>query len=302
MIRIITLLIIALAAAFPGVAQRRVSPINTPATATQPINENKDDTARINARIRATMMHYHDENGNVIYVDTITGKEWRDSSAMQKKAPMKFPLLHSASIGVNIWDPVMRLFGQKYGLISFSGTLNIHNRYLPTFEVGLGKANNTPDDNNFTYRSPMSVYFKIGGGYNFMYNNNPDYQMFASLRYGFAPFSFSIDNVIIDSPTWGTPASATIPAQHATAGWLEVGLGLKVKLFGPISAGWRVFFHTLLHESKCEYGKPWYIPGFGSRKGAISGSFSIFYTIPFPHREKRMTTAEALDEVQESMP
>lgn len=286
MIRLALSIILMLSVMFEVNAQRKVTPVNTPATATQPINENKDDTARINARIRATMTHYHDEQGNIIYVDTVTGKEWRDTLNTPKRAPMKYPLMRAMSLGVNIWDPVMRVFGQKYGLISFSGTLDIHNRYLPTFEIGLGQARTTPEDNNFTYRSPLSVYFKIGGGYNFMYNGNPDYQMCATVRYGFAPFSFSITDITIDSPIWGEPQHMQIASQHATAGWLEFGLGLKVKIIGPVSAGWRVFFHTLLHESKCPSGRPWYIPGYGARKGSLSGSFSIFYTIPFKHKEK----------------
>lgn len=284
--RLVFSLVLAVAAVLSVSAQRRVSPVNTVSTATQPVNENKNDTARINARLRASMAHYHDENGNIIYVDTVTGKEWRDTLAVEKRKPMKFPLLHAVSLGLDIWNPVMRAFGQKHGLVSFSGTVSLHNRYLPTFEVGLGQAKNTPDDNNFTYRSPLSVYFKIGGDYNFMYNGNPDYQMSASVRYGFAPFSFSVENVTIDSPVWGNPQHPSIPSQNVTAGWLEVGLALRVKLVGPVSAGWRVFFHTLLHESSCTYGKPWYIPGYGTRKGALSGSFSIFYTIPLPHREK----------------
>lgn len=278
-------LVVLFACSYVAVAQRKVTPVNTAATATQPINENKNDTARINARLRASMVQYHDDNGNIIYVDTVTGKEWRDTLALPAREPMKYPRLYRMSIGVNIWDPVMRAFGQKYGLISFSGTLDIHNRYLPTFEIGLGQTKNTPDGNNFTYRSPMSVYFKIGGGYNFMYNGNPDYQMFASIRYGFAPFSFSIDDITVSSPEWGDSQHSTIPSQHATAGWLELGLGLKVKIWGPVYAGWRVFFHNIIHESACDYGKPWYIPGYGTRKGSLTGSFSIFYTIPFKHKK-----------------
>ncbi len=278
-------LVVLFACSYAAVAQRKVTPVNTAATATQPINENKNDTARINARLRASMVQYRDENGNIIYVDTVTGKEWRDTLALPARAPMKYPRLYRMSIGVNIWDPVMRAFGQKHGLISFSGTLDIHNRYLPTFEIGLGQAKNTPDGNNFTYRSPTSVYFKIGGGYNFLYNGNPDYQMFASVRYGFAPFSFSIDDITVSSPEWGDSQHPVIPSQHATAGWLELGLGLKVKILGPVYAGWRVFFHSILHESACDYGRPWYIPGYGTRKGSLTGSFSIFYTIPFRHKK-----------------
>lgn len=284
--RALVILMIVLTAALDVTAQRRVTPVNTPATATQPINENKDDTARINARKRATMVHYHDENGNLVYVDTITGKEWRDTLALPKRVPMKYPLLHSMSFGVDFLNPVLRAFGQKYGLVSFSGTVNLHNRYLPTFEVGLGQAKNTPDENNYTYKSPLSVFFKIGAEYNFMYNSNPDYLFFASFRYGFSPFSFKIEDITIDSPVWGNAQYPEIPSQKATAGWLEFGLGLKVKIWGPISAGWRVYFHKLIHESNCEYGKPWYIPGYGPRKGSFSAGFSVYYTIPFRHKDK----------------
>ncbi len=37
-----------------AMSQRRVTPVNTPATATQPVNEFKNDTARINAAKRAS--------------------------------------------------------------------------------------------------------------------------------------------------------------------------------------------------------------------------------------------------------
>lgn len=268
--------------AFQAEAQRKVTPVNTPQTATQPINEFEGDTARINARMRATMKHYHDENGNVIYIDTVTGKEWRDTTALQikKREPMRYPLMESATIGLDLWNPVMRVFGQHYGLIDFSASLSLHNRYKPVFETGLGLANNTPADNNFTYKSPLSVYFRIGADYNFLYNSTTAYQYFAGLRYGIANFSYSIEDISIESTYWDETAHPTIPSQRSTVGWAEFAMGLKVNLWGPISAGWTFRYHTILHESKQKYGSPWYIPGFGARGQAISGSISIYYTLP----------------------
>ncbi|MCC8113576.1 MAG: DUF6048 family protein [Bacteroidales bacterium] len=274
-----------LVAALQGWSQRKVTPINTPATATQPINEFGNDTARINARMRATMVHYHDENGNVIYVDTITGREWRDSTAMKAKKPMQYPLWHAVSVGVDIWNPVMRAFGQHFGLIDFSAQLSIHNRYKPVFETGLGLANNTPADNNFTYKSPLSIYFRVGMDYNFLYNSSPDYQFLGGLRFGFSPFSYSIEDITISSTYWDLDAHPTIPGQHATVLWWEVAFGLRVKLWGPISAGWTFRFHSIMHDYKGEYGRPWYIPGYGSRGGAINGSFTIAYTIPLNKKQ-----------------
>lgn len=266
----------------PAHAQRRVTPVNTPQTATQPINEFEGDTARINARMRASMKHYHDENGNVIYIDTVTGKEWRDTTTLQikKREPMKYPLLESATVGVDMWNPLMRVFGQHYGLIDFSASLSLHNRYKPVFETGLGLANNTPDDNNFTYKSPMSIYFRFGADYNFLYNSTTAYQYFAGLRYGISNFSYSIDDITIYSPYWEETARPEIPSQRSTVGWIEFAMGLKVNLWGPISAGWTFRYHSVLHESKQKYGSPWYIPGYGARGQAISGSISIYYTLP----------------------
>lgn len=265
---------------WPAAAQRKVTPVNTPQTATQPINELANDTARINARMRASMVHYHDENGNIIYVDTVTGREWRDSAAIKAvKKKMAYPLIYNASVGVDIWNPVMRAFGQKHGLIDFTAQLNMHNRYIVVAETGVGMARNTPAANNFTYKSPLSWYLKLGADYNFLYNaNSPDYQFVAGLRFGVAPFAFSITDITIDPGYWGEAAHPAIPSQHVTVGWMEVALGLRVKLWGPISAGWTLRYHSILAESASPYGKPWYIPGYGSRHGAITGSFTIFYT------------------------
>lgn len=269
-----------------AVAQRRITPINTKATATQPINELENDTARINAKMRATMVHYHDANGNIIYVDTITGREWRDSTAMNSiKKVMQYPLLESVSIGVDVWNPVMRAFGQKYGLIDFSAQLSLHNRFKPVFETGLGIAKDTPADNNYTYKTPLSWYFRLGMDYNFLYNSSSDYQFLTGLRLGVSPFSYTLENITIGNGYWGEDARFDMPSIRTTAVWMEFAVGLKVKLWGPISAGWMFRYHSVLRESKSEYGKPWYIPGYGSRNGSITGSFTLSYTLPLSKKK-----------------
>lgn len=264
--------------------RRRASPVNTQATTTQSINETRDDTARINAAIRARSSHFHREDGAVVYVDTITGEQWIDSAAIRKVPRMKYPLLTAVNAGVDIWDPIMRVFGQKYGIAGLAFDLSLHNRYFPTFEIGLGTARRTPTGNDYTYRSPLSVYFKIGANYNFLYNSNPDYQFFAGLRYGFSPFAWAIDNVTLSGDYWDETVKFDIPSQHSTAGWGEFVLGLRIRLGGNIHAGWLVRYHMLLHESKNAHGKPWYIPGYGARGQAITGSFTISYTLPLKNK------------------
>lgn len=257
---------------------RRASAVTTAATQTQAVNETAADTSRINAAIRARSTSYVDDRGLTIYVDTLTNAEWTDSTLLGKVPKMEHQLLYSTSVGIDIWEPLMRIFGQDYGIAGVWGELNMHNRYIVMAEVGLGCAKHTGASGNYTYRSPLGVYFRVGANYNFLFNSNPDYQLYALIRYGMSPFSFSVDDVRDPSSYWGDSGTFNVPAQNAFVGWGEVGLGLKVKIWKSLCAGWSVKYRFIMHQNKLEYGKPWYIPGYGSRTAPLAASLSISYT------------------------
>lgn len=281
----------------------RITPVNNAATATQAVNETRDDTARINAATRARSSHYHRDDGAIVWVDTLTGDEWIDSAAIRSLPRMKYPLLSGISVGVNVWDPLMRAFGQKYGLIGFTADVALHNRYFPAFEVGLGQASDTPSGMNYTYRSPMSVYFKIGADYNFLYNSNPDYVFFARARYGFSPFSWHVDDVSLAPGYWDDGQHFDVPSVRSVAGWIEFGIGLRVRLGANISAGWAVTYRQLVHQSHSPNGQPWYIPGYGSRGQALGGAITISYTLPLNKDKIRLddTLLPAPDEQPDTL-
>lgn len=280
---IILLLIVAVTALTPAIAQhRRATPINNAATRTQSQNDARGDSARALERKRARSIQYQDENGKIVMVDTVTGLEWVDSTLLPKTPPMKYQLFHAINVGVNFFDPLMRLCGQKYGGADAYVNLSLHNRYLPTFEFGMGQADYSPADNNYTYKTPLSPYFKLGLDYNFMYNKDPDYQFFAGLRYGFSPFKYTISDVTLtNGGYWGEDTPMAFDQVSATAGWIEFVLGLRVKLFKQISAGWSVKYHSIVHQSHPAVGDAWYIPGYGSSTSSLAISFAITYTLPF---------------------
>lgn len=297
-VRLITLIWLGIAALIivPDMAaQRRVTPVNNAATRTQHKNDEQGDSARALERRRARSIQYEDESGKIVMVDTLTGVEWVDSTMLPKTPPMKYPLLHSVSVGVNLWDPVMRAFGQKYGGADAWVALNLHNRFIPTFEFGMGAAKKTPDNNNYTYRGNLSPYFRLGIDYNFLYNSNPDYLLFGGVRYGFSTFKFGAEDITIDDSYWGETSTMTIPSTSATAGWLEFGIGLRVRLAGPISAGWMIKYHSILHQSHPATGDPWYIPGYGTATSSLSGSFSIIYTLPLGGKKKVVADSTLTD-------
>lgn len=273
--------VLAVIAAYVASAQdrRRVTPVTPSDPVIAPARPAKPGTQVQAEPDMSRMAHYHDEAGNVVLVDTVTGTEWVDSANFRKIGNI-YPLIHSLTFGVDIWDPVMRILGQKFGGASVWGELSFHNRFNPVFEFGMSAADDTPSGMNFTYHSGLAPYFKIGGNYNFLYNSNPDYQLLAILRYGFTTYNYRLTDVTVNDSYWGETTAVDFPSCRSTAGYLDVGLAVKVKIAGPISMGWTAKFHKILHESKAHMGEPMIIPGYGKRNGSITGSFSIMYTIP----------------------
>lgn len=273
--KLLTLLLLTLiATALPTAAQRRITPVKPSAA----ITSQKEDEEQKRRLEKSRLARRTDAEGNIIFVDTVSGEEWIDTTTVKTSTKNIYPLMESISVGVNIFDPVMRLFGQQYGGADIWTELSLHNRYKPIVEFGLGSADITPDGQNFTFRSPLAPYFRLGCSYNIFYNNTPDYQLSFGFRYGFSTFRYSIDDVTIGTGYWDDPAHISFPSQNATAGWLEITAALKVKIYKAFSMGWTLKFHSLLHESKNTYGKPMYIPGYGNRENILDVSLSLIYT------------------------
>lgn len=263
-------------AAAQASAQRRISPVR-PATG---VNLAKEVTDSLN---NAALVETIDDQGRTVLVDTITGTEQPDTLGVNRGSIPKMlqPLIFSATAGLDIWDPVMRLFGQKYGLGEVSLEFNMHNRYIPVVEIGIGQTDYTPARQNYTYKVNPTPYFRIGANYNFLYNSNPDYMAYAGLRFGFSSFNYNLNGVTVSDGYWGETTTMDFPRQHCSLVYMNLLFGIRVKIAGPVSLGWQFRFKTRLHESKAPMGKPWYIPGFGTRGGSIAGSFSVFYTFRF---------------------
>lgn len=264
-------------------AQRRVTPVTPASPMRAPVDSALIRQRALEAR-RARSTQYTDDQGKTVMVDTVTGTEWVDSTMLPKKPKMLYPKIYEVSVGLNIWDPVMRIFGQDYGIGGVDVRLNMYNRYIPTFEIGLGQARHTADEYGYTYRSPLAPYAKLGIDYNFLFNSNPAYQLYGGLRYGLASFKYEVTGATDPGTYWGDKTTFDIPSQSASAGWLEVVLGLRVRLWGNISAGWALRYHTILHQSHPVGGDPWYIPGYGTASSPLSGSITISYTIPLGHK------------------
>ena len=199
----------------------------------------------------------------------------RDSIA---KIYPRYPLITDVTVGVNFWDLVAKLFGQSYESYDVSLKVNMWNRLFPALELGVGRANSTPDGLNYTYKTPWSFYAKLGADYNFLFKSHPRYQFFVGVRGGYSAFKYSITGVTVDNGYWGESEKLEVPTMKSNALYGEVVAGLKVQLSGPISAGWTVKYHTVFKHKKNGEINPWYIPGFGSRESSLYVGMSVYYT------------------------
>ena len=207
----------------------------------------------------------------------------------------RYPRLTDLSIGINLAEPLFMAFGQSYASADVNATLNMWNRIQPTVELGLGWANKSPDDMNFTYKGKPSPYFKVGANYNFLFKNTPDYQVFLGVRLGYSTFSFDVTDVRYVNSYWNEDIPYAIKGERSHALWGEAGVGLKVKLFGQLGMGWMIRYHGIFDYGKNANSKPWFIPGYGPRGSSLGLSLGIFYTLPL-HRE---TTVSGSDNNQQ---
>ena len=212
-----------------------------------------------------------------------------------RRAYKRYPRLTDLSIGINLAEPLFMAFGQSYASADVNATLNMWNRIQPTVELGLGWANKSPDDMNFTYKGKPSPYFKVGANYNFLFKNTPDYQVFLGVRLGYSTFSFDVADVRYVNSYWNEDIPYAIKGERSHALWGEAGVGLKVKLFGQLAMGWMIRYHGIFDYGKNANSKPWFIPGYGPRGSSLGLSLGIFYTLPL-HRE---TTVSGSDNNQQ---
>ncbi len=243
---------------------------------------------------RQPVLHYYDKHGNPLEEPVLFLADL-DTVKTARPGPV-YPLLESMSFGVNFFDAVMQLAGQKHASIDVWAELSLHNWIQPVVELGIGFADNRLEEGNFHYKGKPSLYAKIGANYNFLYKSNPDYQIHVGLRGGYSSFKYDITDITINSPYWDQSNSFSVMNQKAHALYGEVLGGVKVKIWKNISIGWDFRYRFKFKGSKGTNSDPWFIPGYGASSN-ISASFSLIYTIPLK-RNKKDAIKDAVEAIE----
>lgn len=205
-----------------------------------------------------------------------------------------YPKLTDLSVGINFVEPLFMAFGQTYASTDVHATLNMWNRFQPTVELGLGWANSTPDDMNFTYHGKPSPYVKVGANYNFMFKNSPEYQAFAGIRLGYSTFGYDITDINFTNSYWDEHIATDLKGERSHALWGELGVGLKVKLHDQLSMGWMIRYHNMFECADGKHSSPWFIPGYGPHGSSLGFSLSISYTLPLHRNTDSDTSTQSI--------
>ncbi|MDE5807013.1 MAG: hypothetical protein K2H76_02785 [Muribaculaceae bacterium] len=225
------------------------------------------------------VMHYYDKHGDplpepVMFLATL------DTVVKPKSKPV-YPLYNGVSVGVNFADAILMAAGQKYGSFDVWADVSLHNWFFPIIEAGIGFADSTPENSNYSYRTKPSFYTKLGINYNFLYKSNSDYQCFLGLRAGYSNFSYEVTDVNISSDYWGEHQTLNLKGLSGHSLFGEALAGIKVKIAKRFSLGWSIRYHFKFKTVSNSMSNPWFIPGYGA-SSPISFSLSAIYTFPGP--------------------
>lgn len=227
-------------------------------------------------------LHYYDKHGNPLNTPVRFLSEL-DTVVNIKSGPV-YPVYNGITLGVNFFDGLMSIFGQKRGSFDVWGACSIHNWLFPVVEAGIGYSNAWPNDGRCNFKVNPSFYGKIGINYNFLYKSNPDYQVYVGLRAGMSSFNYDIYAITAGSDYYTEDGPTEKRGLHSTYWYGQALAGLQVKLWRGIAMGWsiRYAFNISRRFSDPDY-EPWFVPGRGT--GPLSATFSLIYQ--FGQKEKR---------------
>lgn len=206
------------------------------------------------------------------------------------------PLYNGTYVGVDIYGLGSKLLGGDFISSEVNVGVNLKNKFIPTFEFGMGGTDSW-GDTGIHYKSKMAPYFRIGLDYNVMSKKKEKNSfLYVGMRYALSNFTYDIESMPITDPIWGDQipnpgltddiwkgsVAYNHPGLKGSMQWVELVLGVKVKIYKNFNMGWTVRMKYKTASSVSEFGNPWYVPGYGEFKSNNIGlTYSLIYKLPF---------------------
>lgn len=150
-------------------------------------------------------------------------------------------------------------------------------RYYFTVEMGSWEKSKLSPDQSYTN---SGNYFRIGADVNFLLKDPDKNMFFVGLRYGRSSFSEQLTYTISDK-AFGD-SQANLSNESMTAGWGEVTVGLRVKIWKALWMGYTARLKVGATVEGAGEFIPYDIPGYGlaSKSPYWGFNYQLYWRIP----------------------
>ena len=193
----------------------------------------------------------------------------------KERKPREQRLLQGVAVGADLVGWVMKAAGADWAMMEVLARVNLKDKYFPIFELGLGEANHSGNDQDYQY-NVRAPYFRVGMDYNINKKHNGN-RMFFGLRYGFSFFNYDLTSPTpLTDPVWKESRPFDYESLHGAAHWGEIVFGLEMRLWKMIRLGWDARIKFRFTQKTDEVGPPWLIPGYGKNDtSGWGGTFKV---------------------------
>lgn len=188
-------------------------------------------------------------------------------------------------VGLDLITPVKSQVKDNFSGWEATAEIDLF-RYLVSLDYGNASSSYRADSTGYSsdYKSSGN-YWRAGISANFL-TRDPDRNVFfLGLKYGRARYSETL-NLNARDTIWGDRI-AHYATNHRSAGWVELAMGMRVKMWRFIWMGYTASLKVGL-KSKDDQIVSAYVPGYGStyKDTTFGFAYQLFFRIPF-----RPTTA-----------
>lgn len=213
----------------------------------------------------------------------------------------KLLLFQGFTLSADVFGPLVYAFSD-YGNIEAALRLNLKNTYFPIAEVGYGLCDKT-DLNTYIKYKTSAPYLRIGCDVNFLKDKFQDNRLFVGLRYGVSSFNYDISGPDMKDPIYGGAEPFGFDGISTTSQWIEIVLGVQVKVWRNFHMGWSVRFKSEMSTKESLYAKPYYIPGYGTTTGGTvwGGTYNLIFDLNWGKKKGKVTATPVNVEVREAI-
>lgn len=196
------------------------------------------------------------ESNYAIKMDSTIHKKWQPTGVR---------------FGIDIAGPIYNFFEPKISNYEIAADIDL-NKFFAVVELGQGAYNSNDDITNY---SNSGFFYRVGADINMTAKDANLNVLYFGLRYATSSFSETLRGTL-PSSGWGD-TSIDAQQQQSTANWIELNMGLRVRILKSMFMGYALRFKLFKHNTFSEANfQPYFIPGYGLASNTSNWGISYY--------------------------